>query len=59
MPTVRMDPDVKLYYTDDDFTDPWRSAPVARTRMRVAPSPSGRGNSGRVLHLAALSPLGG
>src|SRR6266536_3366946 len=28
MPTLRLDEDVELYYEDDDFTDPWRSAPV-------------------------------
>jgi 3-oxoadipate enol-lactonase len=28
MPTFQLDEDVKLSYEDDDFTDPWRSAPV-------------------------------
>jgi 3-oxoadipate enol-lactonase len=28
MPTLWLDEDVELYYEDDDFTDPWRSAPV-------------------------------
>ena len=28
MPTLRLDEDVELHYEDDDFTDPWRSAPV-------------------------------
>ncbi len=28
MPTLRFDEDVELHYEDDDFTDPWRSAPA-------------------------------
>ena len=28
MATLRMNPDVKLHYYDDDFTEPWRSAPT-------------------------------
>lgn len=28
MPTLGLDQDVTLHYEDDDFTDPWRTAPV-------------------------------
>jgi hypothetical protein len=28
MPTLQIDQDLALYYEDDDFTDPWRSAPA-------------------------------
>lgn len=28
MPTVRVDTDIELFYDDDDFTDPWLTAPV-------------------------------
>jgi 3-oxoadipate enol-lactonase len=28
MPTLQIEPGLELYYEDDDFTDPWRTAPV-------------------------------
>jgi 3-oxoadipate enol-lactonase len=28
MPTLRLEPNLECYYEDDDFTDPWRTAPV-------------------------------
>ena len=28
MATLRMNQDVELHYYDDDFTEPWRSAPT-------------------------------
>jgi 3-oxoadipate enol-lactonase len=28
MSTLEIEPSLQLYYEDDDFTDPWRTAPV-------------------------------
>ena len=25
MPTIKLDPELNMYYEDDNYTDPWRS----------------------------------
>jgi 3-oxoadipate enol-lactonase len=38
MPTLPIAQDLELYYEDDDFTDPWRSAPVMLLQHGFSPN---------------------